>query len=333
MGRKRNKADQWMPPRVYQGKAAFEWHPISGGAVRLCDLDSTKSNVWKRYEQEEARYNATSDSFKQLSAEYQTSPQFKKLSIRTQKDYTGYSEKLNKVFGKMDADSIKPAHIRKYLDIRGQKSETQANREFSYMSTAYSWGFERGKTAVNPCKGVKKFSEKARDRYITDNEYQAVYAAASIPLKIAMELSYLCAARSADVLSLTRTQLLKEGIFIKQGKTGKEQIKGWTDRLRTAVKLSKSCSKIESFYIVHKENGDKYTYSGIASAWTRARKKAKVSGFTFHDIKAKSISDYEGDKQKFSGHKTASQVAIYDRKTPIVEALNLPNISDIIKGK
>lgn len=38
---------------------------------------------------------------------------------------------------------------------------------------------------------------------------------------------------------------------------------------------------------------------------------------TFHDLKAKGISDYEGtakDKQKYSGHKTESQVLVYDRK-------------------
>ncbi|WP_371419511.1 site-specific integrase [Hafnia paralvei] len=43
--------------------------------------------------------------------------------------------------------------------------------------------------------------------------------------------------------------------------------------------------------------------------------------FTFHDLKAKGISDLEGsilDKQKISGHKTASQTALYDRKVEIV---------------
>ncbi|MDT1909138.1 integrase, partial [Acinetobacter baumannii] len=44
-----------------------------------------------------------------------------------------------------------------------------------------------------------------------------------------------------------------------------------------------------------------------------------------HDLKAKGISDYEGsgrDKQKFSGHKTESQVLVYDRKVKISPTLN-----------
>lgn len=49
--------------------------------------------------------------------------------------------------------------------------------------------------------------------------------------------------------------------------------------------------------------------------------------FTFHDLKAKGISDYEGrgrDKQLFSGHKTEGQVLIYDRKVKISPILDVP---------
>ncbi|MCF3281340.1 integrase, partial [Escherichia coli] len=47
---------------------------------------------------------------------------------------------------------------------------------------------------------------------------------------------------------------------------------------------------------------------------------------TFHDLKAKGISDYEGtgrDKQKFSGHKTESQVLVYDRKVKVTPTLDV----------
>jgi hypothetical protein len=45
--------------------------------------------------------------------------------------------------------------------------------------------------------------------------------------------------------------------------------------------------------------------------------------FTFHDIKAKSISDYDsGDKQEFSGHKTRSQMERYNRNIQEVRALD-----------
>ncbi len=43
-------------------------------------------------------------------------------------------------------------------------------------------------------------------------------------------------------------------------------------------------------------------------------KKAGTEPFTFHDLKAKGVSDFEGNKQDASGHKTLAQVATYDRK-------------------
>ena len=58
----------------------------------------------------------------------------------------------------------------------------------------------------------------------------------------------------------------------------------------------------------------------------RAREKTQMAlDFTFHDLKAKSISDYEGstrEKQMFSGHKTERQVNTYDRKVKVVPSLN-----------
>lgn len=91
----------------------------------------------------------------------------------------------------------------------------------------------------NPCKGVRKFSLKARDVYVTDEEYQAIYEEAAPALRVGMEISYLCAARVSDVLSLKWSQVSEEGIFIQQGKTGTKQIKVWTERLHNAIELAK----------------------------------------------------------------------------------------------
>lgn len=69
--------------------------------------------------------------------------------------------------------------------------------------------------------------------------------------------------------------------------------------------------------------------------WNNAKKQAAVKlgrpvPGTFHDIKAKAISDYEGsskEKQMFSGHKTESQVVTYDRKVKISPTQDVPMMS------
>ncbi len=133
-------------------------------------------------------------TFGRLWEKFLASAYYSDLSPRTQKDYLQHQKKLLAVFGKVPADSIKPEHIRRYMDKRGEQSKTQANHEKSSMSRVYSWGYERGYVKGNPCAGVSKFKAKNRERYVTDKEYQAVLSVAPLPVFIAMEIAYLCAA-------------------------------------------------------------------------------------------------------------------------------------------
>ncbi|MGB2220863.1 tyrosine-type recombinase/integrase [Neptunomonas sp.] len=329
MGRKRKVEDQWLPPRVYRGKSAFEFRPADGGCIRLCPLSASQRAVWRRYEEEMSTVEIRSGSFAHLAKDFLESKAFKDLSPRTRKDYLRYSEKVIPVFGKMSANGIKPVHIRQYMDKRGEQTEVQANREHSFMSKVFSWGYERGRVSVNPCLKVRKFTEESRTRYITDDEYLAVLNVARPLIRAAMEISYCCAARQGDVLNLTRDQLLEEGIFIKQGKTSKAQIKRWSDRLRSAIDTALSFQKVKNLkYVMAVETGEHLTGHKLRQWYREAKRDAEKNNphlsfdFTFHDIKAKAISDYEGDKQKFSGHKTAAQVAVYDRKVEVSDTHN-----------
>ncbi|VTP13181.1 Phage integrase family protein [Phytobacter ursingii] len=326
---RKNKEDCWMPPRVYLGKSAYEFHPKGGGNIRLCDKTCTQAQVWTAWE---ALINDRPDDslFAGLVERFFKSGDFFELALETQKDYRKYSQKLLAVFGKMPPDSIKPEHVRKYLDKRGVKSRTQANREKAFMSRVYRWGYERGYVKGNPTKGVKQFKETSRDRYIVDDEYNALYSVAPDVVKVAMELAYLCCARQNDVLTMGKNQLMADGILIKQSKTAVAQIKAWSARLSAAIELAKTLplnAGMSSLYIIHQPSGHKYTRDGFNSRWRKAKEDARSAyphlsfDFTFHDLKAKGISDLKGtiyEKQAISGHKNVEQTARYNRKIVVV---------------
>ncbi|QKN82223.1 tyrosine-type recombinase/integrase [Scandinavium goeteborgense] len=328
-GKRKNPTDNILPPRVYRGKSKFEFHPATGGSISLCALDSPISLVWARYESE-LLDTADRKSVAGLIADFFASADFSRLSSETQGDYKKYSRKLIPVFGKMHPDLIKPEHIRKYLDVRGTAAPVQANREKSFLSRVYTWGYERGMVKGNPTSGVRRFSEDARERYITDEEYAALYSVSPLLVQVAMEIAYLCCARQADVLGLQKSQLLDDGIFIRQGKTGKKQIKAWSDRLSTAIAMAGGLPTkpgMSSLYVLRQRNGSRYQRAAFNNHWNAAREVAAEKfthisfDFTFHDLKAKGISDLEGtlqEKQTISGHKLISQTARYDRKTKVV---------------
>lgn len=331
VGKRQNKADNALPLRVYRGRCAFEWKPKNGGTVRLCSLDSPLSEVWRRYEEltDEATISATVNG---LVSKFFASADFRELAPETQKDYRKYSKNILAVFGNMHVDKVEPQHMRIYMDKRGLKSRVQANREHAFFSRCYRYGYERGLCKGNPCKGVRKYKEEARKRYITDMEYDALYRIASEPVKVAMELAYLCCARQGDILSMRTSQILEEGIFIAQGKTGTEQIKLWSPRLKKAIEQSRQLSQpgVVSTFVICKPDGSKWTRDGFNSRWSKDKGAARIAtglpmDFTFHDLKAKGISDIEGtlqEKQAISGHKSAGQTARYDRKVKQVSSVD-----------
>lgn len=334
MGRPRkNHKDRHLPPRVYRNKYSYIWKPQDAATcITLAPIVGTSmSALWAKYEAEKAKKHNEMTVAKIWNL-FLESPAFTELAPRTQKDYRQHQRSLLAVFGKMRADSVKIEQVRIFMDKRGLESKTQANHELASLSRVYGWGFERGYVMGNPCKGVRKFVQKAREIYITDEQYAAIYVEAIPALKVAMEVSYLCAARQGDVLDMTWGDVMEVGLFIEQNKTGTKQIKVWSPRLRAALQLARNASVRSEKYVITNSFGEKVIGKTINKWWDKARKAAEEKagvpfGCTFHDIKAKGISDYEGssrDKQIFSGHKTESQVLVYDRKLKVTPTLDLP---------
>lgn len=337
MGRSRkDKADNRLPERVYKNKYSYVYQPRQGKKVTLCPISASMAELWAKYNNEIAKthYKLT---FSKLWALFLDSAYFSELAPRTQKDYQQHSKKLLKVFGNVDPDNIKPEDIWRYLDLRGKQSKTQANHEKSSMSRVYSWGYERGYVKGNPCQGISKLKVKARDKYAEDDEYYTILEIARPSVRVAMEIAYLCAMRVGDILKIRYSQILDEGLFAKQGKTGVKQIKLWTDRLKDVFEYASKHfpPKDKNSFLILNSNGAEYSYKNFNEHWNEDKKEAeKILGkeitFTFHDLKAKGISDFEGatkDKQMFSGHKTESQVLVYDRKVKKSPTLNLPKVT------
>jgi hypothetical protein len=327
MGRPRNKKDRWMPPRVYRGKTQYELHPAKGGSISLCPLDSTEAEVWEAYRGSAKKAMLTCQD---LADKYFASAIFKRKKPKTRENYERSWKFLAKVFDTVDATKVRPKHVRAYMDERGKAGEVAANRDHALFQQVFAYGYERGLVKLNPCTGVKKFPEKARDYYIEDSEYEPFLALSKPIVQVFMELSYLNAARGQDVRSILMSDVREDGLFIMQIKTGMKQLKLYAVELAKSIRQeisAKRKGKVVSMYLVVNEHGQPYTDGGLTRMWSQNRKRIEAEhgvtiGGTFHDIKAKGISDYEGDKQKFSGHKSAKQADEYDRKTRRVLAID-----------
>jgi site-specific recombinase XerC len=177
----------------------------------------------------------------------------------------------------------------------------------------FSWGLARDYVLSNPAKGVERNEEKARKRYVTNAEYQALYAEAPAHVQAAMELAYMCRAGLIEVLMLTRDSILEEGLYLKGVKGSKDAVITWTPRLRATIDAAKALPKYNEInrHVFQSKYGTRMRESIIQSAWQRIKSKPT---FTIHDLKAKGVSDFEGDKVAAGGWKDAKMVNTYDRK-------------------
>ena len=125
----------------------------------------------------------------------------------------------------------------------------------------------------------------------------------------------------------TRVQDIQEkGLYTRRLKGSNDAITLWSDRLQGVVDRGlRGQLRVPDMPIINNGKGSNIRVESFKTAWQRLMKKAELKGverFTFQDLKAKGVSDFEGDKKKASGHKSEAMVAVYDRKLLEIESTN-----------
>lgn len=239
---------------------------------------------------------------------------------RTQKDNKKELAWLLKFFDEgvpIPLSKIEPINVRQYLDWR-KDAPVRANREKALFS--HIWNFARGAGLTNkpnPCAGIKGYKETGRDIYIEDQIYKAVWDAAEMPLRDAIDLAYLIGQRPADVLKLLPTDIIDGALWVTQNKTKKKL------RISIEGELAVLVKRIQS----RETTGPKLINLSFRGAFDRARTAASLAhpelseqiwAFQFRDLRAKAGTDTEEHNgieaaQNQLGHATSAMTAHYVR--------------------
>ncbi|GAB6069672.1 tyrosine-type recombinase/integrase [Thiomicrorhabdus hydrogeniphila] len=290
-----------------------------------------------------------SDTITFLLDRYLKSDYVQGLSLSTNKGYSYYYQTLTnmpmkngKTFGDMPYELVTPGIIRLYFDKRlTQGVTTGANREIELLSAAFNWSKERDLATKNPCLGVKHIKETAKKVYISDFQYSKLLELTkNTPLYYAIEITYLCRARGAEAWNLTLSDIdLDKGVFIERTKGSLPEWTIFTPRLKEIIESALSLREetltglVNQGHVVLKTDhllltkwGKPYSKNARDSAWQRVYTKMVYLGyasmdkdkrFSFHDLKAKGVSDHELNE---SGHKSEKAKAVYLRKVKEVKA-------------
>lgn len=239
------------------------------------------------------------------------------------------ADQLKAAFGKMLPPALKPSHVWLYLHkYRGAESPVRANREIALLTTLFNALMGAGVVDRNPCIGVERNDEAPRTRLVTDHEFKAFLkfawrrGEAGERMAVAAYSAYLTGKAQGQILKLTRHQLQPEGIEFAGRKRGAGTLVLWTRRLRKVIQyaLAMPCASTP-LYVIHTTAGTPYTSDGFKSTWQRLMNEWCKLGherFTFHDLRAKTVTDVtEQGRQasELTGHRQESTVKrVYDRR-------------------
>ena len=336
MSRKRDPQWAWLPKRVYFSKGRFvyvlRYKPWK--ELYLAPKSASQFEVLNEYVKiQKGLEGNPRDTLQAMVDAYLESSDYKALMPATQEHYTRLltqatqweMPRLKAPFGSLRLEQINNKTIQSAYDQ--QEINVARNRRFKILKIVFSWGKQRfDGVERNPVVGLKLMEEKPRDRYITDVEYKTLYDLASPTLKLMMEGAYLLRARRHELSKLDRFENIKpDGVLIERSKGSWDGVVQWSPRL---TKWVSDCRKHNtgnvSRYLIRNESGGKVAKSAHDSTWRRVWAMAPTSlwdrlptdddfgeHFTFHDIKAKGITDHP-DKE--GGHKSPKMRVVYDRE-------------------
>lgn len=314
MGRKRKKAYQKLPDYVYVNRKRYIYKAPKQKALTIGSIDMPMTELWAEYHK---LTTCDDGSLGYIADEYYKSPRFLKLKSGAESK-RNLDNALSIISRGAMPEQILPVTIRDYLDNR--KSKVAANREIAALSAMWSWGREYGHIDLpNPCKGVRRHTEKPRKRYVSEVEYKRIYKIMPKHIQVAMELAYLCRMRLSEVLDCRCKDIEPDGLNVRRLKGSDGSLTLWSPRLKKVVNRGlQDCIRTPEMTIINIE-GSPVRRSSFQTTWQR-RIIGHSDRFSFHDLKAAGISDFSGDKKAASGHKSDRMIDVYDRKRKIVEA-------------
>jgi integrase len=269
-----------------------------------------------------------------------------KKALRTQRDNVAEMKSLVGFFTSgSDApiDQIRPHHIAKFLEWRGQTAPVRANREKALLSHMLNWAREMGYLeGANPCAGVRAHSESGRDFYVTDELLENILMNCDRATAFALRLMYLSGQRQGDVLNMRRESVQDFYLAVVQQKTGVSlQISlcgesGKRNELGMLVEELldyQSSLKVDCSRLLVTENGLPLTADTLRSRFDTARIACasrlrnigrkdlakEIERMQMRDLRAKAATDIESatgsarEAQKLLAHRDQSMTERYIR--------------------
>jgi integrase len=233
-----------------------------------------------------------------------------KRKARTAKLFEGYiNNHIAPALGTKKAPALARADVERLHKAIGKTNPVTANRVVALIGAVYAYGLRTKllpRQTDNPAKGIEKFKEKSRERYLADVELARLgdairqaetdgiprpasnqKHAPKTPIKIgphaaaAIRLLMFTGARLREILDLRWQEVdLQRGLlFLPDSKTGKKTIVLGG----AALAILETLPRVGNFVIAG--NHDDKPRSDLQKPWALVSKQADLAGLRLHDLR------------------------------------------------
>lgn len=237
-----------------------------------------------------ARLKRNTRTISDLAREYlESHSKIKKTPKGYKEDLYFLNEIVLKRYGRLSVEKISTLDLQK-IHVELQKTPYKANKLRDLLSKMFNLAIQWGWRSDNPVKGIEKYKEYKRHRWLNNEEVQKLwYALDSYPnqnVSNVIRLLLLTGSRRNEVLYATWDQFdLEMGVWTKPAHTTKQ---------RRMEHLPLSTSALDILIKMKDESISPFLFPGkvpgrplqeIKKSWDTIRKKAGIPDVRLHDLR------------------------------------------------
>jgi hypothetical protein len=288
------------------GLITYRYHPVGGKPM---NLGTDKVAACRQVLDMLGKHDDTG-TIRRLWEQYRDTPDWRRLTPRTQADYTSYSIPLLRVFGGVHAAHITAPDVARYLRVERSDAPVRANREVSLLGILIALAIDRGEATTNACRGrqVNRNRERPRTTKPAAEDIAALVKHAATKgrqwqvIVMAAEFAALAGSRQAELLPLHWPQFDESEVRLKRAKQrgGAEKV----ERVAVSPALLELRGRLQEVAtsalgpVFPNRKGNAYTSAGFAAMWGKlmrecVEKSVITRRFTFHDLRAYYVTEHK----------------------------------------
>ncbi|CAM3286229.1 Integrase [Flavobacterium longum] len=197
-----------------------------------------------------------------------------------------------------------------------------ANRVLALISSVFNWGIYTGRCENNPAKGVRKNTERSRDRFLQADEiprfFMSLAQEENATIRDFLLIALLTGARRANVMSMRWEEISfpRKEWRIPKTKNGESQVIPLGDEALQI--LTERAQNMVSEYVFPSEGKAGHLIEP-KKGWERILKRANIKELRIHDLR-RTLGSWQARTGasliivgKSLGHKSPQSTAIYSR--------------------